>query len=188
MEKNSILIVDDEPIILKTINKELKADGYKVSMAANGEKGIALLNHNRFDLVVTDLMMEGVDGLEVLKESKKIDSDLPVIILTGHGDIRSAIAALRLGADDYLLKPCDMEELLFRISGCLEKYAMRKKIKIYEKILPVCSVCKKIRDDTNQEPGKGTWMPIEQYLMHKGGVQLSHGYCKECYDAAIKDL
>lgn len=188
MNKKNILIVDDEAIILRTINKELKADGYEVMMAADGEKGVALLNRKRFDLVVTDLMMEGVDGLQVLKQAKNIDPELPVIILTGHGDIRSAIDALRLGADDYLLKPCDIEELLFRISGCLEKYAMRKKIKIYEKILPICSVCKKIRDDANQEPGKGPWMPIERYLMHKSGAQLSHGYCKDCFDAAIKNL
>lgn len=188
MDKNNILLVDDEAIILRTINKELQADGYEVAMADTGKKGIALLNRYRFDLIVTDLMMEGVDGLQVLKQAKKIDSGLPVIILTGHGDIRSAIDALRLGADDYLLKPCDIEELLFRISGCLEKSAMRKKIKIYEKILPVCSVCKKIRDDADKEPGKGTWMSIEQYLVHKSGVQLSHGYCKDCYNEAIKNL
>ncbi len=188
MQKKTILLADDEPIILKSIGKELTAEGYDVHTANSGEEAIAAIENEHFCLVVTDLMMEGLDGIAVLKHAKQLNPDLPVIILTGFADLRSAIAALRLGADDYLLKPCSIEELLFRIDGCLEKYALRKKNKIYEKLLPVCSVCKKIRDDTNTEPGKGKWMSIERYLMQKNDVQLTHGYCQNCYDEAIKNL
>ena len=180
MKKKTILLVDDEEIILKSLGRDLKKAGYDVAMAANGESAIAKLGEKRFDLVITDLMMEGLNGIQVLKQAKKIDPELPVIILTGYGDMTSAIDALRSGADDYLLKPCDVEELLFKVSSCLEKYELKRKIKLYEDILPICSVCKKIRDDTGKEPGKGEWMTIEAYINCKTGVLFSHGYCKEC--------
>lgn len=188
MKKKTVLLVDDEPIILKSIAKELTGEGYDVIKASCGEEAVAAMGKKHFCLVITDLMMEGLDGIAVLKHAKKMNPDLPVIIITGFADLRSAIAALRLGADDYLLKPCDIEELLFRVEGCLEKFALREKNRMYEKILPVCSVCKKIRDDANKEPGTGTWMSIERYLMQKNGVQLSHGYCQSCYDEAVKNL
>jgi DNA-binding NtrC family response regulator len=180
MKNKAILLVDDEEIILKTIGKDLRAEGYDVTTARNGDRAIATLNQHHFDLVVTDLMMEGLDGIQVLKQAKKIDPALPVIILTGYGDMTTAIEALRLGADDYLLKPCDVEELLFRVSGCLDKYELKRKIKLYEGILPICAVCKKIRDDTGKEPGEGVWMTVEAYINAKTGVRFSHGYCKEC--------
>lgn len=180
MRKITILLVDDEKIILKTISKYLRGEGYDVSTTENGDRAIVKLNQQHFDLVVTDLMMEGLDGIQVLKQAKKNDPMLPVIILTGYGDMVTAIDALRLGADDYLLKPCGNEELLFRVSSCLDKYELKKKIKLYEDILPICAVCKKIRDDTGKGPGEGEWMSVEAYINNKTGVRFSHGYCKEC--------
>ena len=166
----------------------MKTEGYDITTAENGESAIAKLKEKRFDLVITDLIMEGLDGIQVLKQAKKSDPELPVIILTGYGDMTSAIDALRLGADDYLLKPSDVGELFFRVSGCLEKYELKRKIKLYEDILPICAVCKKIRDDTGKEPGKGEWMTVETYISRKTGVLFSHGYCKECAKAALNDF
>ena len=188
MKSKAILLVDDEALILESLGRDLKIEGYGITTAENGERAIAIMKNKQFDLVITDLMMEGLDGIKVLKQAKKIDPVLPVIILTGYGDLTSAIDALRLGADDYLLKPCDIDELLFRISNCLEKQEIKRKIKLYEDILPVCSVCKKIRDDTGKEPGKGEWMTVEEYIERKAGVLFSHGYCKECYEDALKDI
>ena len=188
MKKKTILLVDDEEIILKSLGKDLKTEGYDITTAENGESAIAKLKEKRFDLVITDLIMEGLDGIQVLKQAKKSDPELPVIILTGYGDMTSAIDALRLGADDYLLKPSDVEELFFRVSGCLEKYELKRKIKLYEDILPICAVCKKIRDDTGKEPGKGEWMTVEGYINRKTGVHFSHGYCKECGKATLNGI
>ncbi|MCJ7604040.1 MAG: response regulator, partial [Desulfobulbaceae bacterium] len=83
--KKKILIVDDEELILNSLGLELKGEGYDVSLAANGEKGIALLRENYFDLIITDLVMEGLNGLEVLKAAKEIDPEVAVVILTGYG-------------------------------------------------------------------------------------------------------
>ena len=82
------------------------------------------LEKTKFDLVITDLMMPGIDGFGVLKAVKKLAPQTSVIILTGYGDMRAAIDALRLGADDFTLKPCEVDELVFRIRRCLEKQSL----------------------------------------------------------------
>lgn len=187
MQKKTILLVDDESVILKSLSRDLKAEGYDVVASNSGEEAVCQLKQHHFDLLITDLIMEGMDGIQVLKEAKNIDPDLPAIILTGYGDMTSAIDALRLGAEDYLLKPCDIEELIFRVSRAIERHELKKRIKIYENILPVCSVCRKIRDDANG-PGSGDWMSVEQYFARKTGIMMSHGYCPDCYSAEYKKI
>ncbi len=178
----SILLVDDEEVILNSIGKDLRQENCDVTLAASGEEAISLLGSNQFDLVVTDLSMHGIDGLQVLKEAKKINSLTGVIILTGYGDMTSAIDALRLGADDYLLKPCESDELILRIQRCIEKLMAFQKVNFYEKILPVCIYCKNIRDDAGTEPGKGKWLQMEEYMHIKSGTDISHCCCPVCYE------
>ncbi|MEA3347568.1 MAG: response regulator [Pseudomonadota bacterium] len=177
---NRILIVDDEKSIRLSLADELNDEGYSVDTAANGEEAFKLLAEEDFDLIITDLVMEGIDGIEVLKKAKTMDPVLSVLILTGYGNLETAIAALRLGADDYLLKPCEIDELLLRVKRGLEKREMQKKIALYENIFPVCAGCKKIRDDDGREPGSGEWLQMEAYIMRKTGIQPSHGLCPEC--------
>ncbi len=135
MPTYNILLVDDDHFILKTISKALKDKRYKVTTADSGEKAIELLNKSTFDLVITDLVMGNIDGFQVLKAGKGLKSEIIVIILTGYSDVTLAIDALRFGADDYLLKPCEPEEMYFRIENCLEKLENKKKIRQIEKEL-----------------------------------------------------
>lgn len=188
MAKKSILLVDDEAIIRHTLGRDLKEAGYDVKAVENGAQAVAALTETYYDLIVTDLLMEGLDGIQVLKETKKINPEICVMILTGFGDMTSAIDALRLGADDYILKPYDFAEIALRIVRCLEKQKLMKKIKLYEDILPICSVCKKIRNDTGQEPGKGKWMTLERYINRKTGIKMSHSYCPECEKKALDEI
>ena len=188
MQNRKILLVDDEKSILKSCCKNLEHAGYEVTTAECGEEAIAKLQENHFDLVITDLAMPGIDGLGVLKEVKKQDDrDIGTIILTGYGDMTTAIEALRLGADDYLLKPCDVDELMLRVERCLEKQDAFRKIKFYENLLPVCMYCKSIRDDTGTERGDGKWNSLEKYLNDKSGINLSHSICPECQIKESKD-
>ncbi len=180
MRKYSILLVDDDPIITEGTGSDLEEKGYEVTTADSGEKAIELLNKSSFDLVITDLVMEPMNGIGVLRKSKEINPEIMVIILTGFGDMTSAINSLRLDADDYMLKPCEPEEMYFRVSSCLEKLELKRKIKAYEDILPICLVCKKIRNDTGKEPGTGKWMSVEKYMYEKAGIWTSHTYCPEC--------
>ena len=189
MEDKSILLVDDEEIILHSLGRDIRQENYDVTFAPSGEEAISLLKGGRqFDLVVTDLSMSEVDGIQVLQEVKKINSFMGVIILTGYGDMTSAIDALRLGADDYLLKPCESEELLIRIARCLEKQEALHKIKIYEEMLPICCVCGDIRDDTGVEKGKGSWMKSAEFIIEKTIAKVTHTYCKDCIKKQYPDI
>ena len=122
MAETTILFVDDEEVIRKSFARELRAEHFEVTAVASGDDAIKALENGQYDLVITDLMMPGVDGLGVLKAAKNLAPFTSVIILTGYGDMSSAIEALRLGADDFTLKPCEIEELIFRIRRCQEKH------------------------------------------------------------------
>ena len=180
MRKYSILLVDDDPIITAGTGSHLEEEGYEVTTADSGERAVELLNQSSFDLVITDLVMEEMNGTDVLEKSKKINPETMVIILTGFGDMASAIDALRLDADDYILKPCEPEEMNFRVSRCLEKLENKRKIEVYEDILPICCVCKKIRDDSRREHGTGQWMSMEKHVQVNAKINITSNYCPEC--------
>lgn len=187
MDNYRILIVDDDQLILKALSNFLEKQDYRVTQADSGEKAVKMLKSNYFDLMICDIVMGKVDGLSVLKQAKKAAPLMAVIMLTGYGELASAIDALRLRADDYLLKPCEGEEIGFRVARCLEKIELDRKIKIYKSMLPICCVCKKIRDDQGQQHGTGKWLRLENYLKKKG-VMLSHTYCPDCMAEAEKNI
>ena len=180
MEKYNILLVDDDPYILEGIGADLESQGFNLTEANSGDRALELLAGTSFDMVITDLVMENVDGIQVLKKAKELNPDTMVIILTGYGNMASAIEALRHAADDYLLKPCESVEMLHRINQCQEKAALRQKLKIYQKLLPMCCVCKKIRDDRQTEPGKGPWVAVEQFFHDKANLDITSSYCPDC--------
>jgi DNA-binding response OmpR family regulator len=188
MENKSILLVDDEAIILYSFGRDLEHEGYDVTSAASGEEAIDRLREKKYDLVITDLVMTGAGGIEVLKEAKKIDPATGVFILTGYADMTSAVDALRLGADDYLQKPVDTDEMLIRINRCLERQEAWRKIQVYEKIIPVCCMCGMIRDDTGVEPGQGEWLKTDMYIHKKTTAEVSHCYCPTCSKKARQDF
>ena len=189
MPQYKILLVDDDPFVLQSIKHTLlHDDGYDVTTAASGEEAVALIGKNIYDLVLTDLVMESVDGMDVLKKAKESSPETIVIILTGFGNLMSAIEALRLQADDFLLKPCEPEELSFRISGCLEKLELQRKLKAYETILPVCCMCKSIRDDTGKEVGTGQWLTVEEYMLKKTNIVISPTFCPQCIKTEMDNI
>jgi DNA-binding NtrC family response regulator len=180
VKKYSLLLVDDDPFILEGIGEDLEVNGYQVTRAESGEIALALLESIDFDLVITDLIMDSTNGIQVLKKTKALNPAIQVIILTGFGDVNSAISALRNQADDFLLKPCESQEMLFRVKNCLEKQEMTRKVSLYQKILPMCCVCKKIRDDSGRKPGTGNWIKIEKFIHEKADLDITSSYCPEC--------
>lgn len=188
MKKHSILLVDDGEAIRFSVGKHLENEGYGVTVAESGNEAIKMINENHFDVIITDLMMEGIDGIGVLREANELCPDTLVMVLTGHGSFSSAVDALRLGAFDYIQKPCEKDELLMRTRRCINHLILHRKIKAYEKFLPVCCVCKKIRDDDNRAPGTGVWMEPDVYLQEKTEIETSHTYCDECYEDVIKEI
>ncbi len=96
--------MDDEPLVRLTVSSDLEDTGYAVNTAEDGHVACARLDESSYDLVVTDLVMEGMGGMQVLQEAKQRDPTCGVILMTGYGDMESVIKVLRHGADDYLLK------------------------------------------------------------------------------------
>ncbi len=111
-----VLLVDDEPGFIDVLTKRLRRRSVVVTSVLSGKEGIRALRGQSFDIAVLDLKMEDMDGIEVLKIFKILDPDMPVIILTGHGSEEAARDGLGLGAADYLMKPCDLDELLAKIA------------------------------------------------------------------------
>jgi DNA-binding NtrC family response regulator len=110
--KIRLLLVDDEVGYLEVLSKRLGKRNLDVFTANSGQQGIQLLRRNDFDVAVVDLKLTDMDGIDVLKIFKKMDPDLSVIILTGHGSEQAAREGIEKGAFDYLTKPCDLESLL----------------------------------------------------------------------------
>lgn len=115
----AILIVDDEEIIRESLSFILKKDGYRVQEAANGRAALELLKKDSFDLVITDLEMPEMKGVELLEQLSHMSPETLVVIITAYGSIDTAIAALRMGAIDYILKPVEFDELLVKVRRLL---------------------------------------------------------------------
>jgi PAS domain S-box-containing protein len=128
---DKLLLIDDEPDILRVLSISLKADGYDVVCAQNGPEGIAAFEKEKPDIVITDIKMPGMDGIEVLKKIKGLNADTEVIIITGHGDIENAIEALKHGASDYINKPIRDEALAIALGRAREKFDIRQQLKEY---------------------------------------------------------
>ncbi len=110
-EKQQVLIVDDEPNLRKILSAQLSRDGYDVLTAEDGEQGLQILKEHHIDLVVTDLKMPKVDGMSLMREALREDPELPIVMITAHGTVDTAVEALKLGAFDYLTKPFDKDEV-----------------------------------------------------------------------------
>lgn len=121
MKYARVLIVDDEEVFANNVAKLLTTRGYRVTAVHSGADAIDYLGKQDFDVVVLDLKMPGMDGIATLKEIKKLGVFIETLILTGHGAIDSALEATKLGAYDYLTKPCEIDELVNKIESAWVK-------------------------------------------------------------------
>src|SRR5580692_10811788 len=120
--RGSVLVVDDEPTIAEVVSRYLERAGYRADIAADGNEAIAAALRHRPDLVVLDLMLPGLDGLEVMRRLREQDRDrIAVILLTAKGEESDRVIGLRLGADDYVVKPFSPAELVARVDAVLRR-------------------------------------------------------------------
>lgn len=127
--KFSILVVDDEPISRKSLTDILRLEGYNVASVPNGQAAVEYVRTHHVDLMIVDLRMPGMDGLEVVKVVNQIASDTEVIVLTAYGSTETAIQALRLRIHDYLLKPASPVQILTSVKKGLERRSLRMRAK-----------------------------------------------------------
>src|SRR5215216_1597926 len=117
----SILVIDDEEIMREILEALLTREGYQVRLASSGEEGVELARSTPFDGAIVDVMMPGMDGLATLEELKKIDDDLPVLMVTAFASVETAIAAMKRGAFDYITKPFKNDEVLVVVRNAVER-------------------------------------------------------------------
>ncbi len=128
MSRARVLVVDDEPIARENLVHILTKAGHRPTPAADGREALDALGAADFDLILTDLRMPGMDGLELLAAAKRRDPDVEIIVITGHAAVDTAVAAMRQGAFGYVAKPVAVEELLAQTAKALEKRAMRREL------------------------------------------------------------
>jgi nitrogen regulation protein NR(I) len=124
-ERKQVLIVDDEPNLRKILSAQLSRDGYEVMTAEDGEQGLALLKEHHIDLVITDLKMPKVDGMTLLRRALELEPELPIVLITAHGTIDTAVEALKSGAFDFVTKPFDKDEVRQIVAKALRTRELR---------------------------------------------------------------
>src|SRR5258706_9079901 len=134
MPPNSVLVVDDEESVATTIEAILRLDGHEVTAVTSGAEAVRLLNERQYDVVLTDLRLADMDGVDVLKEVQRTSPDTAAIMLTGYASLESAVAALRSGAYDYLMKPSDVEELRATVNRAIERRELRRRLLELEEV------------------------------------------------------
>ena len=130
--KSKILVIDDEQGIRDLLSYELGARGYEVVTAVNGEEGMQKLSQDKFHLVISDVKMPKMNGLQVLEAVKNIDSDIEVIMATGFGSVETAVLAMKRGAYDFIQKPFNLDEVVHLVENALEKSELRIMSALYE--------------------------------------------------------
>jgi DNA-binding response OmpR family regulator len=161
--KGIILVVDDEEAARQSLADILRLEGYQVKTAANGEAAIKAMEAEEYDVLLLDLKMPGMSGIEVLKAAGEIAAESQVIMLTAHGTLDSAIEALRQGAHDYLLKPADPKHILSSVS-----LAMEERVEIDRKKRLLGQIETSIQQLKNAE-GVELPRPVEGSLVSLGG-------------------
>ena len=129
----AILIIDDEKAIRKTLNEILSFEGHEIDEAEDGEAGLRKFSEKKYDVVLCDIKMPKLDGLEFLEKSREINADVPVIMVSGHGNIDTAVEAVKKGAFDYISKPPDLNRMLITIRNATEKSELVAETKVLRK-------------------------------------------------------
>ncbi|MGH7458516.1 MAG: HD domain-containing phosphohydrolase [Longimicrobiaceae bacterium] len=134
-ERPRVLVVDDEPNIRLVLRRALSEEEYQVEEASDGRAALKRFRRSGADVILSDLLMPGVDGLEFLKQVKEIDDTVGFVILTGAGTLENAVEALRLHADDYLLKPFNLDEVSLAVERALERQRLVRENRYYQEHL-----------------------------------------------------
>ena len=130
-----ILVVDDDVELADTLTDYLLAQGYSATKAYGGKEALNLLRENDFKLVITDLKMPQVDGMELLRQAKEIDPKVCVIVITGYGTIETAVQAIKLGAYDFIQKPFQFNELQIVLERALDRYSQKRELATFKGLI-----------------------------------------------------
>ena len=180
-----ILIADDDRMTTLMLSRTLESWGLEVVVVHDGTTAWEhITGEEPPSLVIVDWMMPGLDGLELCRRIREAPGPSPVyvILLTARNSRQDLVAGLEAGADDYLTKPFDPDELRARIHVGQRTLALMANIKKLSGLLPICSYCKRIRADQNY------WEQVESYISEHTDARFSHSICPTCYAKVLADL
>src|SRR5215213_8336802 len=150
---STILIVDDEKAIRKTLTEILSFEGYKIDEAPDGEEALKCFKEKTYDVVLCDIKMPKLDGLEFLQKATEHNPDVPIIMISGHGTIETAVEAVKKGAYDFISKPPDLNRLLITIRNAMDKNqlvaeakVLKRRVSKVQEMIGASSPIKKIKD------------------------------------------
>src|SRR6201990_1379092 len=150
---SNILIIDDEKAIRKTLSEILSYEGYKIDEARDGEEGLKKVKEKEYDVILCDIKMPKLDGIEFLEKTKETSPDIPIIMISGHGTIETAVEAVKKGAYDYISKPPDLNRLLITIRNAMDKTSLvtetkvlKRKVARVQEMIGESAPIKKIKD------------------------------------------
>jgi len=203
----AVLYVEDEPITRSAVARMLKRRVEILYEAENGKEGLELFKQHRPNIVISDIRMPVLDGIEMSKAIKSLDKNSKIILTTAHSDASILLDSIEVGVDKYILKPLDMDALYAAMDQCAATVMLERQIqqqnrekdeliaKLQEALenvkklsglIPICANCKKIRND------EGYWRQIEGYISEHSEARFSHGICPDCakkiYSEFLKDV
>jgi phosphoserine phosphatase RsbU/P len=188
-----VFVVEDDRKVAGFIQTGLEQEGHAVDVLHEGNGAGEQALTIDYDAVVLDVMLPGRSGFQVLRDIRARKASLPVLILTAKDSIEERVAGLDAGADDYVVKPFDADELRARVHVGIrvlklqERLAERVaelqtallKVKQLSGLLPICSYCKRIRSDQNY------WEQVDRYVAQHSDAEFSHGICPDCFKTVI---
>lgn len=172
-----VLVVDDDPVSRAQFGALAQAAGYQVNVAVNGREAWELFQFARIPIVISDWYMPEMDGPELCRRIRARPREPYVyfILVTAQGGKQQYLAGMEAGADDFIAKPVDPDELRARLTVAERILGLRRELGQLEALLPICSYCKRIRNERNE------WETLDSYLQRRLDTQLTHGICPECY-------
>lgn len=129
----SVLIIDDEVAIRKTLTEILGYEGYKIDEAADGEEGLRKFKAKPYDIILCDVKMPKMDGIEFLEKAREVNAETPIIIISGHGNIDTAVEAVKKGAFDYISKPPDLNRMLITLRNAMDKTTLQAETRVLKR-------------------------------------------------------
>jgi two-component system KDP operon response regulator KdpE len=169
-DQPKILVVDDEEVTRLSLAEILSLEGYQVASARNGEEALQKLEEEAFDLVLADLVMKEVDGLQVMEAAKKLSPETVVIMLTAHATLESAIKAMRQGAYDYLIKPCGAQEIVASVeSGLARQRQQRRRKELVTRVEEMLRALEAEEDEIPTSASRGDQLKRARFLQ-SGGI------------------
>jgi phosphoserine phosphatase RsbU/P len=180
----NILVVDDDPTLLCILQRTLTQLGHHVTTRGDGVEALRFYQQDHAQLVISDMLMPVMDGLELCRRIRSTNRSAYtyIILLTAVEGKAGYLEGMAAGADDFISKPFDRDMLAARVAVAERILSLQSQVKHLTGLLPICSTCKKVRDDQNY------WHQVESYVACHTDAKFTHSYCPECAHKLLSAL